>query len=1148
MRHLNSKAVLNDETINSFDDEASSINAQETIEHQLSEAENTDITENTQLTELKNRTIDYERDFSVKYSGEQESSFCDSPKLNNFILQPGVRKNLNHSLPITEDQFIETLLDSINSGFKLFQHCESLLPLEDKQEFLDESLLLLPAEQQSYLLQYAIKHSKVSLIESLISTNFTEGPVDKQGNTLLHLALLNGDRDVVELVAKYNSRSNEIKNCIGNTPLGIAFINGDKEVIKILLKYTNIGDLQSTLPPYHETILSLVVKLEDADILKLTLRQSSTTEGQAYEAAFLLSAQLGFHHGIVIFVKHGVSINSTNESNQTALTLAVKRNDLNTCNTLIKWGATFASSKPQGSSLSTQALMIRKKIFPQDVEVFQISTLYQIQQMELDAIAHVLFGRIVEFPLAECILYQAIKDGDSQEALNILKTHPDLTLECQDECQNTLLHLAIESCDKSVVEALIFKGADIHSVTNADNFTPLELAVYLSKYDIVSIMMNHKHTFDINRPRTAKHNSPSRLEMAMICERTEIMRFLLENGAEVDTFCSGSQPTPLLCAVMAQNTSAIHLLAEFGADFTRSDKQGRSVFQLCALYKKPKLFDTLLILCPPNPTISKATLLDSGLGKNELEVLRRACKLKLSNITRFILKREPSSTIPEIMLFDKLKKRKSIVDVSVPEYVTLITELTDELGNTILHYAVQSGVPESIETVLNLGAKVHSTINNDGLTPTQLAVTRKDETAISLLLDKICYEDINLQTQNEYDSLLNMALQADAQRLVNALYRSGADLNIRFRDKNNTPLMVAAINGQTDIMKFFLKKGADPELTNNSGLTALELAFQHKRVICCNVLLCFGAKPCENLTRKIYELGIGENPLDVVKYFGTHELSGFLNIYLNSLPNIPIAELTILELAKNNRSNKQLKQILDVVHLKLNFKTPAGQTALHIASLHGANENIKLLGMAGADANAVEDFQGYTPLQKAVATSNQKAIDALLEYCPIREIDAISKRGNWTCMSLCIEKGGIKTAQKLLKHGASVNSGNTITNTPIYVAILNKRSAAVQWLCQNGVDFDIRIVDEPLSHFAAKMNHYETFQALIKAGLDLSLTNFRRETVYQVAKDHNCTNVLWLIRTEIALRNEKAMSTFEEFEVIDESTTKEFEASQVTST
>ncbi len=70
-------------------------------------------------------------------------------------------------------------------------------------------------------------------------------------------------------------------------------------------------------------------------------------------------------------------------------------------------------------------------------------------------------------------------------------------------------------------------------------------------------------------------------------------------------------------------------------------------------------------------------------------------------------------------------------------------------------------------------------------------------------------------------SALHFAARQGATEVVHALVESGAELNLQSAGDRTTPMLIAAINGQFDLVKYFLDKGADPNIASDTGIAPL---------------------------------------------------------------------------------------------------------------------------------------------------------------------------------------------------------------------------------------------------------------------------------------------------------------------------------------
>lgn len=163
-----------------------------------------------------------------------------------------------------------------------------------------------------------------------------------------------------------------------------------------------------------------------------------------------------------------------------------------------------------------------------------------------------------------------------------------------------------------------------------------------------------------------------------------------------------------------------------------------------------------------------------------------------------------------------------------------------------------------------------------------------------------------------------------------------------------------------------------------------------------------------------------------------------------------------------------------------------GQSPLHWAIRSGNVNSLPLLINAGADINH-GDRRAYTPLHRAVLAKHTQAIAACLAV-PDLSINArtltgetalhlavglgsvdicrqlLARRPNVDaqeidmelgCIHMAIELGTVPVVNLLLDNGCSVDLQTAIGDTPLHIAIGNKRWAMVDTLLQHGADVNL---------------------------------------------------------------------------------------------
>ena len=127
-------------------------------------------------------------------------------------------------------------------------------------------------------------------------------------------------------------------------------------------------------------------------------------------------------------------------------------------------------------------------------------------------------------------------------------------------------------------------------------------------------------------------------------------------------------------------------------------------------------------------------------------------------------------------------------------------------GDTAVHMAVKMGSSSVLKLLIELGANVHAT-NNNNRNAAQVAVDYYNMTCLLLLLSNGC-----------------TLPSAD----INAVKKAAA----RSKNDGNTVLHYASLAGEAELVRLLLAQGADPKIRNNDvgwlpcigGKTAAELA------------------------------------------------------------------------------------------------------------------------------------------------------------------------------------------------------------------------------------------------------------------------------------------------------------------------------------
>jgi len=94
--------------------------------------------------------------------------------------------------------------------------------------------------------------------------------------------------------------------------------------------------------------------------------------------------------------------------------------------------------------------------------------------------------------------------------------------------------------------------------------------------------------------------------------------------------------------------------------------------------------------------------------------------------------------------------------------------------------------------------------------------------------------------QNSYANTLTRSVQSNSIKHVKGLLRNGIDPNIKDK-RDNTALIYASFNGNTEIVKTLLKYGANPNILDNANTSPLHLAIRQGNLEITKLLIESGA-------------------------------------------------------------------------------------------------------------------------------------------------------------------------------------------------------------------------------------------------------------------------------------------------------------------
>ena len=355
--------------------------------------------------------------------------------------------------------------------------------------------------------------------------------------------------------------------------------------------------------------------------------------------------------------------------------------------------------------------------------------------------------------------------------------------------------------------------------------SPLHLTAYWGLSHITNVLVGQGA--DLNA-EDAQKRTP--LICAALNGQVEVARNLLHLGAVPDVRDS-SGTTPLHAAVINDHLDVAKVLTAHGSDTNAQSMDGSTPMVLATSNSNFPMMDLLL---------QRGAQVEN-LGERGLSPLEVASRGGHTAAVQWLLMRgakvNPRNACPLV----------EAIFANQPHIVRILQDAgadinaTNRLGYTALGAAVKQGNINVVQRLLNAGTDVsiHRMSLGDG-TPLQMAAFRGDETLVSLLL----YHRADVQAQGgELGTVLQAAIYSQNIDVVKIVLRQSPDINISAGRYGTTPLQLAVLLKDSEILTELLIHQADPNMPSSFGTTPLHHAVYLGWKTGIDKLLSYGANP-----------------------------------------------------------------------------------------------------------------------------------------------------------------------------------------------------------------------------------------------------------------------------------------------------------------
>lgn len=420
-----------------------------------------------------------------------------------------------------------------------------------------------------------------------------------------------------------------------------------------------------------------------------------------------------------------------------------------------------------------------------------------------------------------------------------------------------------------------------------------------------------------------------------------------------------------------------------------------------------------------------------------------------------------------------------------------------KLDSSSLHKAAQAGNEAQVRKILADGCDVNLE-NDDGHTALYVASMKSRKGIVRILLQ---HKAIVNTTSNP---LLVVKDVATAKLLIQA------NGNLHARDEyGNTPLHMAILIGNKELIQLYLSFGAKIHVTTATGHTALHTQSSS-----------FLDEPWgSKLTQELIQRGAsvnckdyqGRSPLHLAAINYSLEKEETIRMLIkagSSLIDLDIQGFNPLHhFISQSRGCSEMDETLAIKFIDIlladeqsvNSVTAIGQTILHLSISDLPFQILQYLVKKGCRLD-IKDSRGQCLLHYIV--DREEEITDVLKYLLNMglKVDDCDDWGQ-TALHLAIEKNKKKLAVALIDFGADVNVKDANGRQPIHIAAEHGWDSILDFLIERGAN--INSADSYMSspfQFAAWNNKSSIAYTLIKAGCDVETRDSCGETAKEVAE------------------------------------------------
>ena len=903
----------------------------------------------------------------------------------------------------------------------------------------------------------SIQTGDVPAVKSYLDAGTPVNFTDEEGWSLLHHAAACGQVEVIQLLQENGCYIDSVDNN-GRTALHYATGNGSVECVRILIE---MGSHVNALDNEHTTPLQWAVMCEQYSVMELLVEHGGTVEVDDTVAS---STSVGVSSkgvnsseqiGLKASNSPGSEISKMENNFGENIFKAAQSGDIASVKAYLDLGVPVDLTDEDGWS------PIHHAIAHGQVEVIRLlmdrgCRMVPVKSRILPSLDHAGVHNS-----RKCDIFDAARSGDTAKLKECVEL--GVSVDVTDEDGRTPLHCAAGEGQVDTVKLLINKGCCIDPEDH-NGLTPSMYATMQGK-DEVELLLNLAESVLNSTGRTPLHAAAADGQL-------EVIEMLLSvGGRKLMTMVAGKAGSPLHQAAAGGHKDVVTLLLNEGCPIDIKASNGFTALHCAAQYGQIVIIEMLVNHgLDVNVVINKGkTPLHVAAAFGKLESVRTLLRLGGRNSLTKIAGDEGTPLHHAVA-----GGHKDLVTLLLKEGCSVTTRTSK--GASVLHFAAQFGQEELIAYLIDCGLDANIE-DDDGATPLHWAACHGQFESICVLL-RLGGRRSMAMIAGGVGTPLHVAVLQENKDIVSLLLSVGCPMNLTTTD-GLTALHIAAVTGQVDIIEMLVGHGLDVNIQDDRGFTPLHSAACNNQLESARTLIGLGGR------RSITGDGLGA-PLHVAAEKGHKEMVSLL-LKEGCPTNVTDANGKSAVHFAAMSGEVDIVKMLVKQGLDVRLRDGDGSTALHLAAQCGHVVIIEMLVYYGLDVN-VEDNEGRTPLHSAALHGQFESVRALLRLGGRKSLTKSGREGG-TPLHQAVAGGHKDMVTLLLKEGCPITTRANNGVSVLHFAAHFGQVELITYLIDCGLDANIEDDDgaTPL-HWAAYHGRLESVCALLRLGGRRSIT------------------------------------------------------------